>query len=73
MIQHLCTHFHRQYTQCNVYISLRLRDSSPVRGIGRMGGAAMRGSSEDLLSIRSRGYRGSLPYKKFSPVSIRVV
>ena len=33
-----------------------------------MGGAGMRGSSEDLLVIRSRGYRGSLPYKKFSPV-----
>ena len=34
-----------------------------------MGGAAMRGSSEDLLAIRSRGNRGSLPFKKFSPVS----
>ena len=48
--------------------SVRLRESSPVRGLGRMG--AMRGSSEDLLNIRSRPpHRGSLPYKKFSPVS----
>jgi chromosome segregation ATPase len=45
----------------------RLCDSSPVRGLGRMG--AMRGSSEDLLTIRSRAYRGSLPFKKFSPGS----
>ena len=30
----------------------------------------MRGSSEDLLTIRSRAYRGSLPFKKFSPVSL---
>ncbi|CAI8046659.1 Disks large homolog 2 [Geodia barretti] len=45
----------------------RLRDSSPVRGLGRMG--VMRGSSEDLLTIRSRAYRGSLPFKKFSPGS----
>ena len=55
------------YSLC-VHALCRLRDSSPVRGLGKTG--AMRGSSEDLLAIRaSRGYRGSLPYKKFSPVS----
>ena len=51
-----------------MHLLVRLRDSSPVRGLGRMG--AMRGSSEDLLAIRSRAYRGSLPFKKFSPVSV---
>jgi hypothetical protein len=45
----------------------RLRDSSPVRG--RMGRAAWRGSSEDLLAIRKREYRSSQLCKRFSPGS----
>ena len=47
----------------------RLRDSSPVRG--RMGGAALRGSSEDLLAMRRKEYRSSHLCKRFSPVSLQ--
>lgn len=54
-------------TTCNNHIHFvtRLRESSPVRQLGRVGEktSAMRGSSEDLL-IAHKKHGGSLQFKK---------